>query len=79
MVFAMFSTIYYNIARKRDATASDSAQFVAYFVQKLKGPVFQILFLSYKFFRYCSGVTPSTRLNTFEKYVVLSYPRKSDT
>lgn len=23
MVFAMFSTIYYNIARKRDATASD--------------------------------------------------------
>ena len=26
MVFAMFSTIYYNIARKRDATARDSRQ-----------------------------------------------------
>lgn len=26
MVFAMFSTIYYNIARKRDATASDVRQ-----------------------------------------------------
>lgn len=26
MVFAMFSTIYYNIARKRDATASDGGQ-----------------------------------------------------
>lgn len=26
MVFAMFSTIYYNIARKRDATASDTGQ-----------------------------------------------------
>ena len=26
MVFAMFSTIHYNIARKRDATASDGRQ-----------------------------------------------------
>lgn len=26
MVFAMFSTIYYNIARKRDATASDDGR-----------------------------------------------------
>lgn len=29
MVFAMFSTIYYNIARKRDATASDDGQLKA--------------------------------------------------
>lgn len=29
MVFAMFSTIYYNIARKRDATASDDEQLKA--------------------------------------------------
>lgn len=26
MVFAMFSTTYYNIARKRDATASDGGR-----------------------------------------------------